>query len=65
MGLTSGAGSRSHGLIDRSIGDEVEGIRTTQAKEGMVSLSGVMGDMLPLQMNKLPSQIAKLCPYKV
>lgn len=52
MGLTS-AGSRSHGLMDRSIGDEVEGIRTTQAKEGMLSLSGVMGDMLPLKMNKL------------
>ena len=50
--VTSERLSTSLGLFERSIGEDVEGIRTTQEKEGVLSLSGVMGvigDMLPLK----------------
>ena len=36
------------GLFDRSMEDAPDGIRTTQEKDGIISLSGVIGDILPL-----------------
>ena len=38
------------GLFERSNDDATDGIRTTQEKDGMISLSGVIGDILPLSM---------------
>ena len=45
--------SASLGLPDRSMEEAVEGIRTTHAKDGIISLSGVIGDIFPLEKAKI------------
>ena len=50
--MTSDRLSASLGLFDRSIEEAVEGIRTTHAKDGIISLSGVIGDIFPLKKNQ-------------
>ena len=45
--------SASLGLPDRSMEEAVEGIRTTHAKDGIISLSGVIGDIFPLKKAKI------------
>ena len=47
--MTSDRLSASLGLFDRSMEEAVEGIRTTHAKDGIISLSGVIGDIFPLE----------------
>ena len=51
--MTSDRLSASLGLFDRSMEEAVEGIRTTHAKDGIISLSGVIGDIFPLKKAKI------------
>ena len=37
--------------------EAVEGIRTTHAKDGIISLSGVIGDIFPLKKPKLNQSV--------
>ena len=53
--MTSDRLSASLGLFDRSMEEAVEGIRTTHAKDGIISLSGVIGDIFPLKKAKIKS----------
>ena len=51
--VTSDRLSASLGLPDRSMEEAVEGIRTTHAKDGIISLSGVIGDIFPLKKARI------------
>ena len=55
--VTSDRLSASLGLFDRSMEEAVEGIRTTHAKDGIISLSGVIGDIFPLKKPKLNQSV--------
>jgi len=54
--VTSDRLSASLGLYDRSMEEAVEGIRTTHAKDGIISLSGVIGDIFPLDSLRLKNR---------